>query len=169
MTPSITHMQWWRCVCVRVCVHTCCINQAFLGTLISISNRSLEHCLKGRQLISYVGKSLARFQMNTALFSCLNLLLGEFCQGSVMVICITQLLSHRSCHFHQLSLKCIIFFSMLCTNLVTYGYCVSLFGLYSSMEKASSFTSTLSYWELPNTTSLLPQGASQQLPIALQE
>lgn len=43
--------------CVSVCAR--CINQAFLGTLISISNSSLERRLKeGRQLISYMGEPL---------------------------------------------------------------------------------------------------------------
>lgn len=48
-------------VCVRVCGctfgRTRSINQTFLGTLISISNHSLEHCLKGRLLINSMVKS----------------------------------------------------------------------------------------------------------------
>ncbi len=44
ITQSITYMKRQRCACVCVC--TSCINQAFLGTLISISNHSLERCLK---------------------------------------------------------------------------------------------------------------------------
>ena len=91
MNPSaLTQLHWfmldrcelWHlqlCICVGrnvyVCAHVHTLDKSvFLGNIDFNFKLFPGMLFKGRQLISNVRKSLARFVMNIALFSCLNLL-----------------------------------------------------------------------------------------------
>lgn len=74
---ELWHLQLCICSGRNVCV---CARVRPLHKSVFLGNADFNFKLfpgmlfKGRQLISSVGKSLARFLMNIALFSCLNLL-----------------------------------------------------------------------------------------------